>query len=57
MFAEAMKESNWEDYLMDLAEKNPDIAAKLAQYHDSNFADMINDPEKYINEERFTSRF
>lgn len=50
MFAEAMKESNWEDYLMDLAEKNPDIAAKLSQYHDSNFADMINDPEKYINE-------
>ena len=49
---EAMTEGNMEEYILQMSEKNPEMAKKMAEYHNSNMADMINNPEKYIQEMR-----
>jgi len=51
-YAKAFEEGNFEDYLEKFAEMNPEMAAKFAKYHESNLSDMINDPEKYLEELR-----
>ena len=46
--AQAMNEDNWEEMILEMAEKNPAMAKKMAEYHQSGFADMLENPEKYV---------